>query len=93
MEKTVLEYLQDLPDGYRERAIANTKKQALDFFKDPDRVDRLFASPGKSLKNAIVESFIWFLSPEEDDFWRAVFNWANSGEPLPPLPTEEGASV
>lgn len=93
MEKTVLEYLQELPDGYRERAIANTKGQALADFNDGGMVERLFAMQKKSLKQTVAESFIWFLSPEGDDFWRAVFMWADSGEPLPLLPTEEGASA
>lgn len=74
-EKTIREWLEELPDGYRERALKNY---------DPNYHD---GSPINDLAGAIAWAFCWGDSPERHEFWCAVYDWAN-GE-LPPLPEEK----
>jgi len=75
--KTTLEWFNELPDGYRERAIANATKSGT--INDPD----LEPSAKSNLKCA----FFWMSTSEGHDFWLAVYNHLiNPKNPLPPLP-------
>lgn len=70
------EWLNDLPPGYRERAIANCEKFPI--------------NPGEmvgSLLMAISYAFHWGKTPEKPAFWEAVYQHYDA-IPLPPLPTE-----
>ena len=72
--KPIREWLEQLPEGYRERAIENAKDQGL--------LDE-YAS---SLKSAL-RSFLWRETPEGLDFWDAVDDHIfEDSNPLPPLP-------
>ncbi len=73
MEKTIKEWLEELPDGYRERAIVNTEEGMLDASRS-------------TLLDAIYGAFIWEDSPEGHWFWKDVFDHYAKGTPLPPLP-------
>lgn len=71
---TVKEWLETLPDGYRERAFANT---------NPDQ-GKLNIS---KMATAIVEAFTWHCSPEGGFFWSNVADhYLDPKNPLPPLP-------
>jgi len=76
-EKTALEWLEALPDGYRELALK---------YYDPDHDDSYIIN---SLWSAIVITFVWRDTPEGIEFWQAVVNWAEGKGELPPLPEEE----
>jgi len=76
-EKTILEWLEVLPDGYRERALRNF---------DPNFHN---GSPINDTSDAIVEAFSWENTPEGLDFWNDVCTWADGYGELPPLPEEE----
>jgi hypothetical protein len=73
MSKTVKEWLMELPDGYRERALKNTPKGMLDA-KRP------------TMSEAIHGAFIWLSTRENYDFWSAVHDHYAYDTPLPPLP-------
>jgi hypothetical protein len=73
MEKTIKDWLMELPDGYRERALANMTKYALEW-------------SDVSLKDALCCAFAWDESQEGSDFWVEVHNHYIWGTPLPPLP-------
>ena len=78
--KTVKEWLEELPDGYMERALKNL---------DPD----LYGTYAGSMTNAISWGFRWDKSPEGIEFWAAVYDYYSliplSLPFLPPLPTEK----
>ena len=57
--KTIREWLEELPDGYSERAIRNTEEVIL----------REYAG---SLSQALVNAFIWYYTDEGDKFWAGV---------------------
>jgi len=70
---TVREWIEQLPDGYRERALeqcvrsdylCDSMRQALDFFAD------------------------WRETEEKRGFWWDVYNHYLNGTPLPPLPEQ-----
>lgn len=70
---TVEGWLQTLPDGYRERALANTSgcernKSAI------------------STHYALGRAFLWRSSPQGFWFWDEVYKAIEEGTPLPPLP-------
>src|SRR5690625_40881 len=73
-EKTALELLEELPDGYRELAIKNCDYGGL-------LVDKL--------SDAILDAFLWGGSPEGFEFWKTVYEWALGYVELPPLPEED----
>ena len=78
--KTVKELLETLPDGYRERAIANaTKNGTLNT-----------RTIGSRLDEAIHYACLQDINPPEGKpFWKAVFTYyANPLPVLPPLPKE-----
>src|SRR5690625_2569316 len=72
-EKTALEWLEDLPDGYRERALEN-----YDYMYDG-------IYPIGGLSDAILDSFHWRSTPEGHKFWKTVYEWALGYVELPPL--------
>jgi len=74
-EKTIVEWLETLPDGYRERALKNY---------DPEYCDT--GVNIIDLAGAVMWGFSWEDSPEKQVFWDAVYEWARCG--LPPLPEE-----
>src|SRR5690554_5115380 len=78
-EKTILEWLEELPDGYRELALRSY---------DPE-----FCDTGVNiidLADALVWGFSWEDTPEGQVFWDAVWGWAIGKGELPPLPKETG---
>src|SRR5690554_5900851 len=74
-EKTIVEWLEELPDGYRELALKNY---------DPEYCDT--GVNIIDLADALVWGFSWEDTPEGQVFWDAVYEWARCG--LPPLPEE-----
>jgi hypothetical protein len=79
--KTRKEWAQELPDGYRERAIANLKRAG----KSNEKA--------KALHNAIGGGFIWKSTAEGHDFWHAVRDHYRDGTPLPRLPETDAEAV
>lgn len=77
-EKTIKEWLEELPDGYRELALK---------YYDPNYDTGFF--PESDLDHAIAEAFDWRSTPEGFGFWFDVHNWAHGFGELPPLPEEE----
>ena len=73
--KTVVEYLMELPDGYRERAL----EQYDPAFWPTDE-------PICTIQDAIFSFARWKKTNEEHHFWLAVYNHYANGTPLPPLP-------
>lgn len=73
-EKTILEWLQELPDGYRERALRNYGPEFCD--TGINIID---------LADAVMWGFSWEESPEKESFWDAVWGWALGCGELPPL--------
>ena len=69
--KTVKAWLQELPAGYRARALAQRQCPEV-FAQDMASALKMFAA--------------WIDTEEKDDFWRAVWRHYDSGDPLPPLP-------
>lgn len=72
--KTIEQWLNELPDGYRERALENVDKDKLNY-------------PTESMRSALV-TFTWSSSKEGYYFWNAVWNFYRKPL-LPPLPKEE----
>lgn len=72
MSKTIKEWLMELPEGYRERALANMGEHCE-------------VAVCKSMKDAINGAFCWDESQEGDVFWLAVYNHYFISRPLPPL--------
>lgn len=74
MDKTVLEYLQELPDGYRERAIKNCTSE------------RIRSDIASDLNDAIYGAFMWSNQVEGFRFWSDVAKHARGEGDLPPIP-------
>lgn len=71
--KTIRERLQELPPGYRERALANYQHKT-----DPQAHD---------MCDAINSAFRWASTPEGQTFWEEVYDhYSDLGSPLPKLP-------
>lgn len=79
--KTIREWFETkLPDGYRERAIANTRENDL-------RLERY------SFSSALSRAFCWTDSREGHDFWHQVCEYyAGDVWNLPPLPESKDAA-
>ena len=73
MKKTI-EWLQELPDGYRERAVAQCEP---------------LAEYAEDMADAIVNMCNWSGTEEDVEFWAKVANHYDDGYPLPPLPNKE----
>jgi hypothetical protein len=72
-------WLKRLPDGYRERALANCGS--------PD-------DHATSLADAVGGAFEWEKSLEGEVFWDKVFDWCcDKSNPLPPLPDTKPADT
>jgi hypothetical protein len=78
--KTVKQRLETLPEGYRERALANCQ--------NPDE-------EVSCLLQAVFHMGSWGNTPEGMDFWHAVYKWSENPyeNPLPPLPDENPHTV
>lgn len=74
--KTIKQWYDELPNGYRELALRN-----LNSIRMP------FASHVGRMSTAILNGFLWRESPEGEKFWTAVCLHYSSGRTLPPLPT------
>jgi hypothetical protein len=70
---TVRGWLETLPDGYRERALGQYNS------------DHVHAG---SLAIAVMLFAGWGGTKERENFWKAVYNWANGIGYLPPLPAD-----
>jgi hypothetical protein len=70
--KTVREWLNELPEEIRERAISNAYN---------DRLENRYESIDRALKTA----FSWIASPEGGDFWADWHEWFY--DPTQPKPT------
>lgn len=71
--KTIREWLETLPDGYRERALANMDAEDA-------HINRFH------LPDAIRSAFIFSDTPEGADFWNSLLRAMYYQEDLPPLP-------
>ena len=58
--KTIKEWLNDLPEEVREKALRNARKDSLD-------VKRI------SFKKALAGAFIWYKSPEGHKYWNEIY--------------------
>lgn len=58
--KTYYDWLSELPEPYRVKALSNTK------------IDKL-KSPCANLQNAVGSSFIWKHSPEGTKYWATLY--------------------
>lgn len=58
--KTIKEWLEELPDDYRERAIRNTKEGKLEQREE-------------SLSQALKSAFNWYATDERVGFWVGVY--------------------
>src|SRR5690625_1832654 len=79
-EKTILEWLEELPDGYRELALKNYGPEFCD--TAVNIID---------LSHAVMWGFSWEDTPEGQVFWDAVWGCAIGKGELPPLP--EGGNM
>lgn len=78
--KTAKQLLSELPDGYRERAIANAEDDGY----DPEYVS---SRHDPTVSHTIASSFVWANSPEGHAFWDAVdAHLRDRSKPLPPIP-------
>lgn len=77
LSRTIPEWLDTLPDGYRERAIKNY---------DPEFAD---GAEIEDMEDALIYGFYWQKSPEGHLFWSLVLEHYPHKSPLPPLPEEE----
>jgi len=73
MEKTVNEWFNELPDGYRGRALNNAHYSLINTYDS-------------TMAEAICRAFSWSGTPEGHDFWSDVKDHYAKGTPLPPLP-------
>lgn len=69
MRKTVEEWLNELPEHIKEKALVNLC-EAEDYNKD--NIEDILEEPEDSLWDAIAGSFIWTGTPEGNDFWKNV---------------------
>jgi hypothetical protein len=76
---TVREWLEQLPDGYRERAMKNCARPTI-------------VPSCSCARDALLAAFTWSSSPEGSDFWAGVCRHIEHGEPLPPLPVSRIAA-
>ena len=75
---TIKEWLETLPEGYKERALANANKKGIDLSEE-----------AVSLHRAIVRACFMLKSVEGFDFWKGVYKYyyhLSMCTPLPELP-------
>lgn len=75
MEKTVKEWLSELPEPYKARALANLCR--------PEANKRAAEMKRDSIAQALVVAFMWSVTPEGAEFWKAVYEYFMYGSPLP----------
>ena len=73
MKKTNIEWLMELPDGYRALALENADEERLTY-------------SDVSLAEALKGSFYWYKTRQGHSFWNDVCNHYRHGTSLPPLP-------
>lgn len=73
MGKTIKQWLEELPQGYRERALKNFKGRSS---------TRIYPT----MDSALFAAFVWEGTEEKHEFWKAVCNHYFKGMPLPKLP-------
>lgn len=88
--KTAADWFEDLPDGYRERALSNAEKFPIPGVPSDEHFP--------SLSLAISGGFLWTVSPEGVDFWlnlnRHLINGGAYSIPaLPEEPAQEPAET
>jgi hypothetical protein len=76
MKKTIKQWLEELPDGYRERVLKGSDDLTTDELEETS----------KSMNDAILCSIDWSSSEEGFDFWDAVYDHYRIDTPLPELP-------
>jgi hypothetical protein len=59
--KTIREWLNELPEDVRDKAIANTSEELLKFEESED------------LRDALLAAFIWMPSNEGFDYWFKIY--------------------
>jgi len=69
--KTVLDWLNELPDGYRELALEVRHKN-----NEKDLVSTIYVA---------IDRFSWEKTPQGDKFWGRVWDILAENEPLPPI--------
>ena len=74
--KTIREWLQELPDGYRERALVQADAEALD-------------APNADMSEALYGFKTWADTEEGFEFWSEVRQHYAIGTALPPLTEKE----
>ena len=78
MRNTIKKWLEELPDGYRERALAN------------EEADDCPNEDVESIYDAVYAGFVWSRTNEGHDFWLRVATYFKPKSPkylsLPPLP-------
>jgi hypothetical protein len=75
MSKTIKEYLNELPDGYRELAL---KRYDPAYYDGEDEIN--------CLRLALLNAFDFLETPEGFTFWAGVYNYVSHNGPLPPIP-------
>ena len=76
--KTILQWLNELPPGYRERALRNAS--------DVDK------SRPCNYMSVAIDCFVWDTTPEGEDFWGSIFDeyecYGSDPDSFPPLPDD-----
>lgn len=75
--KKIEDWLSELPDGYRERALRARREHQITQFGDQDNI-----------AEALLCGFDWTKTVEGDPWWNKVYEHFNDWLPLPPLPTD-----
>lgn len=77
--KTFIEWFEELPPGYRERAIKRYKEKPM-FRREPYSL---------SLSVALFNGFEWRKTKEGHNFWKKIYeHYINLSNEIPPLPPE-----
>ena len=75
MEQTVKQWLMELPEPYRAKALQNMNTSGSARIADVMRRN--------SMSSALIIAFMWAVSPEGSEFWTAVSDHYAKGTPLP----------
>lgn len=70
MEKSIKEWLEELPDGIREKALRYHEES------------KWKASHANSLAEALGNGFDWYYTDEGFDYWEEIHDKAENGEPI-----------
>ena len=76
MEKTIKEWFNELPDGYRERALCNLKEPECEWIVE-------------YMDDALCAGFDWNETSEGVGFWAGLCTHYALGTTLPPLPNSQ----